>query len=402
MGAQSSAAPAPAAPLSKQCVQLEVPLLVTANNSEFDLPRVDSNIDAVDWVWDLTTWSHGGENGRVTGVIPVNETFTISAQLCVPPQGTKADILQIATHGIGFDKRYWDVEINPDEYSYVDSALRHGYSILTYDRLGTGNSTKADAYEILQAGVEIEVLRGLTQLARTGELVQVSDVVGASCDDISVLENYTPHKVTHIGHSYGSFMTSGLLSRYGNLSDGAILTGFLINEHLLNEVGPEAFGFEFAAESDPDRFADRPSGYIVAATESNIQQIFLKKGLFEPELLRYAELIKQPNAVAELISGNQAFGRPATDFKGPLQVGDLFLLLSDSISNHLAMRNTTLCFGLALEVADTEFCRSSSAKMTTRSAMVTATTSMTWGTSAPCTLLPRTSPSICSQAQVMG
>lgn len=120
-------------------------------------------------------------------------------------------------------------------------------------------------------------------------------------------------------------MTSGLLSQYGNLSDGAILTGFLINEHLLNEhllneVGPEAFGYEFAAESDPGRFADRPSGYIVAATESNIQQIFLKKGTFEPELLRYAGLIKQPNALAELISGNQAFGRPATDFEGPLQV----------------------------------------------------------------------------------
>lgn len=70
MGAQSSAAPAPAAPLSKQCVQLEVPLLVTENNSGFDLPRVESNIDAVDWVWDLTTWSHSGENGRVTASYP--------------------------------------------------------------------------------------------------------------------------------------------------------------------------------------------------------------------------------------------------------------------------------------------------------------------------------------------
>lgn len=105
MCARSSAAPAPAAPLSKSCVQLEVPLLITANNSRFDLPRVDSSIDAVDWVWDLTIWSHRSETGRVTGVIPVNDTFTISAQLCVPEQGTKADILQIATHGIGFDKR---------------------------------------------------------------------------------------------------------------------------------------------------------------------------------------------------------------------------------------------------------------------------------------------------------
>lgn len=219
--------------------------------------------------------------------------------------------------------RYWDVEIHPEEYSYVDSALRHGYSILTYDRLGTGNSTKADAYEVLQATVEIEVLRGLTELSRAGDLVQSSKVVGASCDDISALKSYIPNKIAHVGHSYGSFMTSGLLSRYGNLSDGAILTGFLINEHLLNEVGPEAFGYEFAAQSDPDRFADRPSGYIVAAAESNVQQIFLKKGTFEPELLRYAELIKQPNAVAELVSGNQAFGRPATEFDGPLQVSGL-------------------------------------------------------------------------------
>lgn len=105
MCVRSSAAPAPGAPLSKQCVQFEVPLLVTANNSRFDLPRVDNNIDAVDWVWDLTTWSHMSENGRITGVIPVNDTFTISAQLCIPSQGKKAEILQIATHGVGFDKR---------------------------------------------------------------------------------------------------------------------------------------------------------------------------------------------------------------------------------------------------------------------------------------------------------
>lgn len=218
--------------------------------------------------------------------------------------------------------RYWDVEINPDEYSYVDSALGHGYSILTYDRLGTGNSTKADAYQIVQAGVEIDLVRGLTELSRAGTLVQSSKVVGASCEDISALEDYTPNKVAHIGHSYGSFMTSGLLSRHGNLSDGAILTGFLINDHLLKEIGPSSFGFEYAPQSDPNRFADRPSGYIVQATESNVQQIFLKKGRFESELLRYAELIKQPNTVGELVSGGQVFDRPATDYKGPLQVSE--------------------------------------------------------------------------------
>ncbi len=43
--------------------------------------------------------------------------------------------------------------------------LAQGYSILTYDRLGTGNSAKPDVYDIIQVSVEIEILRGLTNLA---------------------------------------------------------------------------------------------------------------------------------------------------------------------------------------------------------------------------------------------
>lgn len=92
--------------LSQECIQMEVPLLINATNYVYDLPRIDNNVDAVDYIWDLTTWSHGDTSTmRVTGVNPVNATFTISAQLCVPRYGEKSDILQIATHGIGFDKR---------------------------------------------------------------------------------------------------------------------------------------------------------------------------------------------------------------------------------------------------------------------------------------------------------
>lgn len=216
--------------------------------------------------------------------------------------------------------RYWDVPINPDEYSYVNSALRQGYSILTYDRLGTGNSSKPDAYDVVQSGVEIEIVRALTELARAGELLSSSsEASGAS--NTTLFRGYKPSKVVHVGHSYGSFMTGGLLSRYGHLSDGAILTGLLINPHLLAGVASVAsFGLEFAPESDPARFSDRSSGYIVMKTLSDIQQVFLKKGSFEPELLSYAELVKQPNTVAEFLSGAQAFGQPAVDYKGPVQV----------------------------------------------------------------------------------
>lgn len=108
-------------------------------------------------------------------------------------------------------------------------------------------------------------------LSRQGKLVE-SSKAERPCSNLT-FSQYKPSKVVHIGHSFGSFTTGGMLAAYGNLSDGAILTGFLINSES-SKIKPESFGFEFAQASDPRRFADRPSGYIVQATESNIQQIF--------------------------------------------------------------------------------------------------------------------------------
>jgi hypothetical protein len=88
----------------RECMQLTVPVAVNTTNSIYDVPRVDSNIDAVDFIWDTTTWSHQSRN-RAVGEYQVHETFNIHAQLCVPSQGAKKDILQIATHGVAFDGR---------------------------------------------------------------------------------------------------------------------------------------------------------------------------------------------------------------------------------------------------------------------------------------------------------
>jgi pimeloyl-ACP methyl ester carboxylesterase len=320
---------------TKQCVQLETALQITANNSRFQTLRVDSNIDVVDWVWDTDTWSHPNTTARITGVLPVHDTFAISAQLCVPNGGSKAHILQIATHGSGFDKRYatgssqdqsnnansfacryWDIEVKADEYSYVDAAIAQGYSILTYDRLGTGGSAKPDAYDVVQAPAEVEILRELTKLAREGNL---TTSIKETAELPSCIRGYKPTKVVHVSHSFGSVITAGLLSKYGNLSDGALLTGYLLSSQLGN-VKNEAFGYEFAATSDPRRFSDRPSGYLVQATASNVQQIFFKKGSFEPELLVYAEKIKQTTTVVEPMSAATVAGIPALQFKGPVQV----------------------------------------------------------------------------------
>ncbi|KAF5667456.1 alpha beta-hydrolase [Fusarium heterosporum] len=298
---------------TRNCVELQVPVTVTANNTRYNSFQVNSNIDVVDWIWDISTWSHAN---RTSDTIQVHGTYSINAQLCIPSQGKRSDILQIATHGFGFDKRYWDPTVKPEDYSYVDAALSKGYSILTYDRIGVGKSEKADAYDIIQGPLEVEILKELTTLVRNGKLVESSRINGKRPDNI--LRDYKPKKVVHVGHSYGSSSTAGLLQRYGKFSDGAILTGFLPGNQA-GKVGPNAFGFEFARQHDPKRFGDRPSGYAVQSNLNSIQQIFFKKGKFEPELLEYAERTKETGTVGEFINLNLLQGEPGTDFKGPLQ-----------------------------------------------------------------------------------
>lgn len=88
------------------CAKWVLPVTAAANNLKFDVPRVDNNIDAINYAWDQDTWSHPNITLRTQSILPVSDTFGIGVQLCVPSGGQgKSDILQIATHGLGFDKR---------------------------------------------------------------------------------------------------------------------------------------------------------------------------------------------------------------------------------------------------------------------------------------------------------
>ena len=312
----------PAPPSIKQCIQLEVPVPVVATNHHFDMPRIENTIDAVHWTLNTTAWSTRNATARITANVTVNQTFRIHAQLCIPTKKTpKADTLQILTQGRGFDMRYWDVEIRPEEYSYLDAAINKGYSVLTYDRIGTGKSELPDAYDIGQIPAQAEILSGLTTLARSGNLLSSSKILSTTASIANppapFPSSFCPSKIIHIGHSLGSFITFVFLSSHGAQSDGAILTGFLINTQL-GTIAVSHFDHEYAAQHDPSRFAAYPSGYIVLTTQSDIQKLFFRKDGFEPALLEYTEKIKQPEAVGEYPSSDAAVFAPAAEFKGPV------------------------------------------------------------------------------------
>ncbi len=97
------------------CATFTVPVSVSLNNSIFSGPRVDNNIDAVNFVWDADAWDHPAGPARIVGSVLVQETYNVEAQLCVPlaSAGNKREILQVATHGGAFDKRSVPPKLNP-------------------------------------------------------------------------------------------------------------------------------------------------------------------------------------------------------------------------------------------------------------------------------------------------
>ncbi|KAL4886801.1 Alpha/Beta hydrolase protein [Aspergillus karnatakaensis] len=301
----------------RQCTTFDLQIPVTAENVLFDIPHVDNSIDAVDFVWDLQRWTAPNITDRIIGPVTVEDTFTINAQLCVPKHAP-GNILHIATHGFGFEKTYWDSPLNPPKYSYVDAALASGYSVLTYDRLGVGKSSKPNAYTIVQAGVQVEILKEITLRAREGTLFTSPSTADAKTQKHNLpLPSFT--KIVLVGHSLGSGITIGALSKYGdaNIIDAAVSTGLIVGGKF-GGTGQDAFGLEFAAQNDQHKFHDRGSGYLVQGSKSAVNQIFFKKGYFEEELLEFGFQGRETGTVGEFLSLGVVLANPAPEFKGPI------------------------------------------------------------------------------------
>lgn len=302
--------------LNGYCVQLDLPMPVTAPSAVYNLPHVNSNIEAAAWaIYDATWTTPHGLQSVVTNTT-TSGIFNIHAQLCIPKTSGKENMLQIATHGVHYDSRYWDSAYNPEEHSYVEATLKAGYSMLTYDRLGTGQSDHPDAYKVVQAPLELEILRQLTLLARNGTMHTLAAKAGGSASPFHI--PVQPFKVIHIGHSFGSVLTSAFITNYGNLTDGVIITGYYLGP-LLGNAGSTTFSVEYAATGSPAY--DRPSGYVVCQ-RSGIQNIFFggnPETAFTLELLDYGIEIKQPVPVGELASAFWVLGNYGPSVTAPVQ-----------------------------------------------------------------------------------
>lgn len=234
----------------------------------------------------------GGPTKTISG------TYSISVRMCFPKENFASGAVQILTHGIGFDKSYWDV--GPG-YSYVDAAASNGSTTFLYDRLGVGLSDHPDPIQVVQTGFEIAILHELTQMLRNGTFASTKF-----------------SKVTGVGHSFGSLLSIGQTSFYPTDLDGVVLTGVSINM-----TGIPSFiaslNLAIAAENCPSRFPGLSSGYVVADTSISNQFAFLRFPNYPPENLDIAEATKQTVTLGELFTLSVA-AQPAPDFTGAVDV----------------------------------------------------------------------------------
>ncbi|KAL1796917.1 hypothetical protein ACET3X_005457 [Alternaria dauci] len=349
---------------ARQCSNFFIQTHITSRQGLFKEVPVEGNLDVGAFVARFNQFGKNYTAELLEGYQTLEGTYNISAQYCKPDSGSSKTI-QVLTHGIGFDKTYWDLDYDNYKYSYVDVALAAGYSTLAIDRLGIGNSSHGDPFNEIQAQAEVEALNSVTTQLRKGEIPEIS------C---------TYDKVIHVGHSFGSVQSYWLSALYPENTDGVILTGFSVagqffpyitagwNLHSARLNQPLRFGnasndiirtvadqydlsdnivaglqkilatvgVELTSDEIWNELAttevldlitgynksvislDYPSGYFANSDLTTLQYAFLEPGNYDVGLAVEAEKTKQPVTIGELLTIG---GSPSSSpFTGPVLV----------------------------------------------------------------------------------
>ena len=215
------------------------------------------------------------------GSTTVSGTYKIGVTLCTPIGNGVPSGVQLLTHGVGFDRSYWDFAPG---YSYIDAAAQNGYATFSYDRLGVGLSEKPDPIQVIQTPLEVEIAHSLAASLAEGKY-----------GDIKF------DKVVGVGHSFGSIITQALTVQYPDLLDAAILTGFSVNSSGM-PIFLQGLNLAVANQNQPSRFADLNNAFLVSGTAISNQIGFFRAPEFDPAILYKSEATKGTVTLGELLT----------------------------------------------------------------------------------------------------
>ena len=286
---------------ARQCKNLTIPITASARNGVFSLEAPVTNIDVTNFILNLGQQSANYSQSVLESYTTFSGNYSIAATYCQPDKGPSS-VLQILTHGIGFDRSYWDLSFNNYNYSYVEEAVdQYGFSTFTWDRLGIGMSSLGDPVQEIQALLEVDALKELTLLLKDGKVDGVPDCF---------------EKFTHAGHSFGSQHTYALTAMYPDISDGITLTGFSQNGTFVPFF---LYGGNFIQANKVAALSRYPNGYMAAGDPSAVQTNFFSPGHFDPAILELAASTGQPVTVGELLTIGGEIAS-VNKFAGPVHI----------------------------------------------------------------------------------
>lgn len=270
---------------ARQCQNITIPVSLTAENAVLNIPAPVDDVEVTNFI--LTSLKSIRDGATSTPeAATISGQYELAATYCEPDAGASS-VLQILTHGIGFDRSYWDFPTHQHNYSYVNYALDRGYSALFWDRVGFGASTIGDPVSEIQQGLSVAALRELTLLARGGEIPGLPAAF---------------EKIVHVGHSQGSSYTNTLTTMYPTISDGMVLTGF---SHV-SEYQPWGFiSLHLSDANSKPGLEKYPHGYLVSGDEIAVQMVFFAPGQFDRDVLDAAYANAQPITVGEMATTGQ-------------------------------------------------------------------------------------------------
>ncbi|KAF9466674.1 hypothetical protein BDZ94DRAFT_1319199 [Collybia nuda] len=303
------------------CIDGLVPVKVSADPIKFDLPPPNSQSDLTAFLTRLTSETSNVTSAIKGRAVHLEATYNIWSMLCIPagfPQNGSG-IVEFAIHGINFDHSYWNFGGPGSPYNYVDAALEAGHAVFIYDRLGVGKSSKPDGIQEVQLATEIEVAASLVDILKCSN----EGCTGGAGRDTFISEIELKNATfIGVGHSFGSLQLSGLASKYGNLFDASILTGFSSYSGG-QKASLVAFGLTIASQQNPKRFGSLSSSYLATEGIYNDQMNFFRYPSFNFSALQLALDTKGTLTIGELLTQSTS---PALNYTKPV-----FIVTGDKV-----------------------------------------------------------------------
>lgn len=226
-----------------------------------------------------------GESGRKTYrfLLPVNNQW-VSCELNW--RGSMhGKTLQVLTPGFTYNRSYWDFPFHPEEYSFVESAIEVGYVTLSYDRLGTGQSSVRTASERTIRS-HARVLNFIVEAARYGQIPGM---------------RHKFRRIVSIGHSIGS----AIAIRQAGLSPGSV--DKLILTSTMQDTNPLFQGIPTYPAVADTKFTDWPLSDHVVTSQFGQRHIFFYSDKSDTRVQYVDEGLKDVGALTEFQTIHQAY-----------------------------------------------------------------------------------------------